>query len=141
MSLLSVIGRTPHYNPRIKQNRKKLDVNHFKTFGYWRRKKRPRVFSCLELQIRYSSTADDGYWYQFCYQSFPKDILFELGKNSRIGFRLSNVSLVRILFLTRRQFDKLDPNMVRIRDNREMSLKEWRTFKRVHCFERIELVV
>ncbi len=133
--LLRYLEQHPNYNPPIKRNRAKLDMAHFRSMRYWRRTSRPRKLKCKSYLIDRKV-----WWNQFPYHSFPKDILYELGKSTRIGFRLLGpFRFERWIFLRDLQLGKLDPNLYQITDDKSLSRQEWARWSSALCMERVKL--
>lgn len=129
--------KSTHVNPPIAQNRKRLDEAYFKEYGVWRHKyQRRKIFKGVKISI-----ADETLlFYQFRYLSFPKDILFELGKHTRVGWKVSTKSTRQWLFINAKQLSRIDPMFCELIATKTMSKTQWERFKLEYGWEKINLV-
>lgn len=136
--LIHYMHQHPGYNPPIRRDRRKLDIRFYQQMSYWRRRIRPVKLKCKAFVLARTRNK----WYQFRYRTFPKDILFELGKSSMLGFRLTRSQRFdRCIFLRELHVRKMDPTSFRVQSEVVITEAEWKRLAADMCMEKINFVI
>lgn len=114
----------------LEKNRKKLDVEHFKSYGVWRfKRKKAKHLKCVNIVL----SEVDRNFYRFGYKKFPKDLLYEIRKSTQVGIKDKKT----YLFVRQHQIERLDPLLWSITNRITIKQKTWQRMRESYQMQKL----